>query len=94
MNHNNINDKLTPGQRAGRDKFVKDLRKSIPDLMKMGRSARKEYEDFINAPAWHLTDAPRGAGFEEPWSQHWTVGHAQVNYVDHIDTPLDDEDDQ
>ena len=82
---------LTPEQIAVRNKFVKDLRTAMPSLVEIGKAAKKVHNDFITAPVWHLADAPKAPDFTEPPPQEWSVGHAQVNYVDHIDTPLDDE---
>jgi hypothetical protein len=82
-------DELSDEQRAAVAKFRKDVEKVLPHMKTMGQVAKQVYQEFINAPTWHLAEAPKPPGFEDPPSQQWSVGHAKINYVDHIKTSLD-----
>lgn len=88
MKRNHI-DELSDEQRAAVAKFRKDVRKALPHIATIGNVAKGVYQEFIDAPGWHLGQAPKPCGFEDPPSEQWSVGHAKVNYVDHIETSQD-----
>jgi len=80
---------LTPEQRAAVAKFKKDVKKVLPHIRTMGQVAKQVHQEFINAPTWYLAEAPKPYGFQEPPPQQWSVGHAKINYVDHVKTHQD-----
>lgn len=82
-------DELSDEQRAAVAKFRKDVTKAAPHIATIGHVAKGVYQEFIDAPGWHLAEAPKPAGFCDPPPEQWSVGHAQVNYVDHIKTSQD-----
>jgi len=87
----NIDKELSNQERAAVAKFTADLKKSMPSIFAVGQVARQVYQDFVDAPVWHIADAPKGVDFTEPGPQIHSVGHAKVNYVDHIETRQDDQ---
>jgi hypothetical protein len=82
-------DELSDEQRAAVTKFKKDVTKVLPHIATIGHVAKGVHQQFIDAPGWHLAEAPKPAGFSEPGPEQWSVGHAEINYVDHIKTSQD-----
>lgn len=84
---------LSGQQREELGKFQKDLNKAMPHMMEMATTAKRLNQAMIDTPLWRVVDnapvQPQPEDFEEP--KMWTVGHAKVNYVDHIKTSADDE---
>lgn len=72
-------------QRQALAKYQKDFRKALPHITQLATDAKTYYDTFMNAPAWAIADNPKAEG-EQRNPQAWTVGHAKVNYVDHIET--------
>jgi hypothetical protein len=83
MSPNNIG-KLNNEQRAALAKFQKDLKTAMPHIAEMGQTAKRLHQNMIDAPFWRVVETPKPDEVEE--LKPWTVGHAKVNYVDHIET--------
>lgn len=82
--NNNLR-KLTAEQRAALAKFAGDFQKAMPHMAAAAKTAQKVHQSMLDAPTWSLVENSKPTTpAEDP--QMWTVGHAQVNYVDHIDT--------
>jgi hypothetical protein len=73
---------LSGEQRAALDKFQKDFQTAMPHMAAMAQTAKQLHHSMINAPVWRIVDTPKPDEVEDP--QMWSVGHAKVNYVDHI----------
>lgn len=73
---------LSGEQQAALGKFQKDLKTIAPRLVEMRQAAKRLNQAMIDAPVWRVVDTPKPDEVEEP--EMWTVGHAKVNYVDHI----------
>jgi hypothetical protein len=80
---------MTPDQQAALTKWQKDFRTVWPQMQKTGVLAQRIFKEMVDAPQWQIAETERPEGVSEP--QMWTVGHAKVNYVDHIDTRGDSE---
>lgn len=80
---------LSGDQQQALGKFQKDLKTAMPHMVEMATAAKRLHQGMLDAPFWRVMDGPRPDEAEEP--QEWTVGHAQVNYVDHIKTTMDNE---
>lgn len=64
-------------------KFQKDLKTAMPHMVDMAQNAKRLHQAMIDAPLWRIVDTPKPDEVQEP--KPWTVGHAKVNYVDHIE---------
>jgi hypothetical protein len=78
----NIDD-LSMEQRKALAKVQRDLQAAMPKMVEMGRVAQRTFQDLTTAQNWHISETPRPEHVSEP--KPWTVGHAQVNYVDKIE---------
>jgi hypothetical protein len=77
-------------QRAAILKYQKDFAKAAPAIVELARDAKGYYDTFMGAPNWAIRDNPKPDEPQEDKPELWTVGHAQVNYVDHIKTTNDE----
>jgi hypothetical protein len=75
---------LSGEQQAALATFQKDLKAATPQLNILAQAAKRLHQEMIDAPFWRVMDTPKPEDVEEP--KMWSVGHAQVNYVDHIKT--------
>lgn len=73
---------LSGEQQAALGTFQKDLKKVMPHMAAMAQAAKRLNQAMIDAPYWRVVETPKPDEVEEP--EMWTVGHAKVNYVDHI----------
>lgn len=78
----NIDD-LSMEQRKALAKVQRDLQAAMPKIVEMGKVAQRTFQDLTTAQNWHISETPRPEQVSEP--KPWTVGHAQVNYVDKIE---------
>ena len=76
--------KLNAEQRAALRKFQQDFQTAMPQLQHLAQTAKAVHQSMIDAPFWRIVDTPKPDEAEQP--EMWTVGHAKVNYVDHIET--------
>lgn len=74
---------LTGEQKSALGKFQKDFQTALPHMQQMARTAQELHRNMIDAKVWKIQDVPKPP--EAPEQQLWSVGHAQVNYVDHIE---------
>lgn len=74
---------LTDEQRAALARYQKDFQKALPQIQELAQTAKAVHQSMIDAPVWRIVDTPKPDDAPEP--KPWTVGHAQVNYVDHIE---------
>lgn len=75
---------LDGDQKLALGKFQKDFTRAMPHMVGMAQAAQRIHQDMVNAPNWRIADTPKPDEIPEP--KMWSVGHAKVNYVDHIDT--------
>jgi hypothetical protein len=64
--------------------FQKDFKQAMPHMQAMARAAQELRDAMVHAPLWRVIEAEKPEDAEEP--EVWSVGHAQVNYVDSIKT--------
>lgn len=76
---------VTAEQREALGKYQKDFRKALPHITELAQSAKNMHQALIDAPLWSINQNPRPEGTQDK-PELWTVGHAKVNYVDHIET--------
>jgi hypothetical protein len=69
-------------QRQALGKFQKDFQTAMPHMAQLAQAAKRLHQSMIDAPLWRVIDTPKPDDAPEP--EVWSVGHAQVNYVDHI----------
>jgi hypothetical protein len=74
---------LSGEQQQTLGKFQKDLKTAMPHMVAMAQAAKRLNQAMIDAPMWRVVDTPKPDEIEEP--QMWSVGHAKVNYVEHIE---------
>lgn len=75
---------LSGEQQKALGQFQKDFKQALPHMAAMANTAKKLHQAMIDAPFWRVVDTPKPDEAPEP--EMWSVGHAQVNYVDHIKT--------
>lgn len=74
---------LSGEQQQALGKFQKDLQTAMPHMIDMAKTAKRLHQNMLDAPVWRVVETPKPDEVEEP--QMWSVGHAKVNYVDHIE---------
>jgi Holliday junction resolvase len=74
---------LNAEQQAALTKFQQDFRAAAPMMVETANVAQRIFQEVLDAPQWKIADTDRPN--DAPKQQMWTVGHAKVNYVDHID---------
>lgn len=88
---------LSMEQRIALQQWQQDMQKMWPEIQKAGVMAQRLFQEMIDAPQWQIAETERpewhAAENAECVGPHqlWTVGHAKVNYVDHIDVRSDPE---
>jgi hypothetical protein len=77
---------LNTEQQAALTQFQKDFQKALPLMVETAGVAQRIFQEVMDAPQWKIveTDKPN----DVPKPQMWTVGHAKVNHVDHIERGL------
>jgi hypothetical protein len=73
--------------------WQKDFQKAYPLIMQTQAVAQRLWQDLLDAPTHRVavSDVPERLKEQVEQSEIWSVGHAQVNYVDHIDIKGDSE---
>lgn len=71
-------------QKQALGKYQKDFQTALPHMQQLAKTAQALHEHMIHAPVHRIVDLPKPE--DAPEQQAWSVGHAQVNYVDHIKT--------
>jgi len=89
MTNRKINARNNIGQMDAEEKralgtFQRDLQRGMPQMQQLAAAAKRLHQAMIDAPTWQLMETPKPEDAEEP--KMWSVGHAQVNYVDEIKT--------
>ena len=74
---------LNAEQQAALTKFQQDFRAAAPMMVETANVAQRIFQEVLDAPQWKIADTDRPT--DAPKQQMGTVGHAKVNYVDHID---------
>jgi hypothetical protein len=77
---------LTQDQQDALTQFQKDFRKAYPAIVETTAVAQKLFQELIDQPEWRIAEAEMPPGVAKPDTEKvWSVGHAKVNYVDHIE---------
>lgn len=76
--------KLDSEQVAALQKFAQDFRTASPHIVAAAQDAQRIFHNMTRADTWTIAETAQPQDVSEP--QMWTVGHAEVNYVDHIQT--------
>lgn len=71
-------------------KFQKDFQTVAPQMQSAATAAKTLFDSMIEAPVWRIAETPRPQDVPQQ-PEMWSVGHAKVNYVDHIDREGQDE---
>ena len=79
---NNIH-MLDAEQKAALARFQQDFNKALPHITAVGAAAKRLHQEMVSAPYWQIADTQKPD--DAPEQQMWSVGHAKVNYVDHIE---------
>lgn len=75
---------LNDEQREALNKWQKDFQKALPFMRQTAAIEQRLFQEMLDASTWQIAETPKPEYItEEP--KPWTVGHAQVNYVDKID---------
>jgi hypothetical protein len=80
---------VTAEQREALDKYQRDFNKAMPHIAELASAAKNMHQAMLDAPVWSVNAAPTPEA-PQPGSEMWSVGHAKVNYVDHIKTANDE----
>jgi hypothetical protein len=75
---------MTPEQFAALKQYQKDMKQARPLMQETSQVARRIWEETKNAKTLRVAETAMPDGQEPPEMKPWTVGHAQVNYVDKI----------
>lgn len=81
--------KVTPEQREALGKYQRDFKAAMPHITELATAAKGMHDALLGAPLWRVTEAPKPEGLQ-PKPELWSVGHAEVNYVEHIKTTNDE----
>ena len=75
---------ITAEQNAALQKWIRDFKKVAPEIAKAAVVEQRLFQEMLDASTWQIAETQQPEHItEEP--KTWTVGHAQVNEVDHID---------
>lgn len=74
---------LSPAQQTALIEFQKEFRAAWPIMQEASVAAQRIFQETLDAPKWAIVDNEPDKPYEKP--EMWTVGHAKINYVDHID---------
>lgn len=80
---------VTGEQRAALEQYQKDFRKALPHITELAVAAKNMHKALVDAPLWSVVQNPKPDGTQDK-PELWSVGHAKVNYVDHIKTTEDE----
>jgi hypothetical protein len=80
---------VTPEQREALGKYQRDFRAALPHIAELATAAKNMHQALVDAPVWNIVQNPKPEGAQDK-PQLWSVGHAKVNYVDHIETTNDE----
>jgi hypothetical protein len=82
---------LTTEQERAFAQWQRDFQKAYPLMLETQSVAKRLWQELLDAPGWRIAESedPQHLRSEQP--EMWTVGHAKVNYVDHIDVKGDTE---
>jgi hypothetical protein len=80
---------VTPEQREALGQYQRDFRKALPYITELAQSAKQMHQALVDAPMWSIVQNPKPEGAQDK-PELWSVGHAKVNYVDHIETTNDE----
>ena len=83
--------KLTDAERQALQEFAATYKRARPNIVKTAALAKRIHRELINAPVIGIGDGPKPPGMTASPPEMWTVGHAQVNYVDHIEVGTGDD---
>lgn len=74
-------------QRQALGQFAKDAQKVLPHMQAAAEAAKTLHRAMIDTPIWRIADGEKPDAMDpDTQPKQWTVGHAEVNYVDHIET--------
>lgn len=74
---------MTGEQNEALQKWVRDFQTIAPEIVKAAVVEQRLFQEMLDASTWQIAETERPEHIAEP--KPWTVGHAQVNEVDHID---------
>lgn len=71
-------------QRGALGQYAKDFQTALPHMQAFAKTAQRLHKEMVDAPVWRVVESPKpGEQQQEP--EMWSVGHAKINYVDHIE---------
>lgn len=76
---------VTREQREALDKYQRDFKTALPHIAELAGAAKNMHQALIDAPMWSVNPNLKPEGAQDDPPELWTVGHAKVNYVDHIE---------
>ena len=67
--------------------WAKRFRSVLPEIQRMGLTAKEIHKQMIEAPQWQIAEGTPVLDGEKPSlpSDPWNTGGPTVNYVDHIE---------
>jgi hypothetical protein len=80
---------VTAEQREALDKYQRDFNRALPHITELATAAKNMHQAMVDAPVWSVNQVPRPEE-QQGKPELWSVGHAKVNYVDHIKTANDE----
>ena len=82
---------LSPEQQRALAEWQRTFQKAHPLMLETQSVARRLWQEVINATEWKIAESHVPEHMKEQVEQpeQWSVGHAKVNYVDHIDIKED-----
>lgn len=82
--HKMLTKRLTAEEFAALKQYQKDMKAAKPLMHETSSVAQRIWDETVNAPTLRVAETQMPDGQQAPEFEPWTVGHAQVNYVDKI----------
>lgn len=77
---------LGPERMTALQEFQRDLVTAMPQIGEITTSARQVFDEMVHAKTWNIVESEKPEDMVDRIQQSMSIGHAQVNYVDHIET--------
>jgi hypothetical protein len=80
---------MTTEQEHALVQWQKDYQKAAPLIAETQAVAQRVWQELLAADEWQIAQSVPPEHMRPQQPETWTVGHAKVNYVDHIDVKED-----
>ena len=81
--------RLTTEQERALAQWQRDYQKAAPLIVETQAVAQRIWQELLNADEWRIAESVPPEHLKPKQPELWSVGHAKVNIVDHIDIKED-----